>query len=101
MGNPRMTSIDTVLREVLVTLKEEQACLELWFKDKSVNEDVRRGIEISLAKISEALGKLAALQELDDAGKTEQSGKPVRLSEEDAHYGKILMTNSRATMMVF
>ena len=34
----------TVLREVLVTLKEEQACLELWFKDKSVNEDVRRGV---------------------------------------------------------
>jgi hypothetical protein len=60
-GYPRMTSIDTVLREVLVTLKEEQACLELWFKEKSVNEDVRRGIEIPLAKISEALGKLAAL----------------------------------------
>jgi hypothetical protein len=56
-----MTSIDTVLREVLVTLKEEQACLELWFKDKSVNEDVRRGIEISLTNICEALGKLAAL----------------------------------------
>jgi hypothetical protein len=56
-----MTSIDTVLREVLVTLKEEQACLELWFKDQSVNEDVRRGIEISLTKISEALGKLATL----------------------------------------
>jgi predicted RNA-binding protein (virulence factor B family) len=57
-----MTSTDTVLREVLVILKEEQACLELWFKDKSVNEDVRRGIEISLTKISEALGKLAALK---------------------------------------
>jgi hypothetical protein len=56
-----MTSIDTVLREVLVALKEEQACLELWFKHKSVNDDVRRGIEISLTKISEALGKLAAL----------------------------------------
>jgi hypothetical protein len=56
-----LTSIDTVLREVLVTLKEERACLELWFNDKSVNEDVCRGIEISLTKISEALGKLAAL----------------------------------------
>jgi hypothetical protein len=56
-----MTSIDTVLREVLVTLKEEQACLERWFKDKAVNEDVRRGIEISLTKINEALGKLTAL----------------------------------------
>ena len=56
-----MTSIDTVLREVLVTLKEEQACLEIWFQEKSVNEDVRRGIEFSLTKISEALGKLAAL----------------------------------------
>ena len=50
-----------MLREVVVTLKEEQACLKLWFEDKSVNEDVRRGIEISLKKISEALGKLAAL----------------------------------------
>ena len=50
-----------MLREVVVTLKEEQACLKLWFEDKSVNEDVRRGIEISLTKISEALGKLAAL----------------------------------------
>ncbi len=57
-----MTSTDTVLREVLVILKEEQACLELWFKDKWVNEDVRRGIEISLTKISEALEKLAALE---------------------------------------
>jgi hypothetical protein len=58
-----MTSIDTVLREVLVTPKEEQACLELWFKDDSVNEDsvnedVRRGIEISLTKISDALENL-------------------------------------------
>ena len=61
-GNQRMTSIETMLREVVVTLKEEQACLELWFKDKSVNEDVRRGIEISLTKISEALGKLAAFE---------------------------------------
>jgi predicted RNA-binding protein (virulence factor B family) len=66
-----MTSIDTMLREVLVTLKEEQACLKLWFEDKSVNEDVRRGIEISLTKISEALGKLAALKKGDDGGKTE------------------------------
>jgi hypothetical protein len=57
-----MTSIDTMLREVVVTLKEEQACLELWFKEKSVNEDVLRGIEISLTKISEALGRLAALK---------------------------------------
>ena len=57
-----MTSIDTMLREVLVTLKEEQACLKLWFKDKSLNEEVHLGIEISLTKISEALGKLAALE---------------------------------------
>jgi predicted RNA-binding protein (virulence factor B family) len=55
-------AIDTMLREVVVTLKEEQACLKLWFKDKSVNEDMRRGIEISLTTISEALGKLAALE---------------------------------------
>ena len=54
--------LDTMLREVVVTLKEEQACLELWFKDESVDEDVCRGIEISLTKISEALGKLAALE---------------------------------------
>ena len=53
-----MTSIDTVLREVLVTLKEEQACLELWFKEKPVNEDVLRGIEKSLTKINEALENL-------------------------------------------
>ena len=51
-----------MLREVVATLKEEQACLELWFKDKSVNDEVRRGIEISLTKISEALGKLAAFE---------------------------------------
>jgi hypothetical protein len=67
-----MTSIDTMLREVVVTLKEEQACLKLWFEDKSVNEDVRRGIEISLTKISDALGKLAALEKGDDSGKTER-----------------------------
>ena len=66
-----MTSKDTMLREVLVTLKEEQACLNLWFKDKSVNEYVRRGIENSLTKISEALGKLAALETGDDGGKTD------------------------------
>ena len=48
MGYQRMTSIDTMLREVAVTLKEEQACLELWFKDKSVNEDVRSGALRSL-----------------------------------------------------
>ena len=60
-GNQRMTSIDTMLREVLVTLKEEQACLELWLKDKSASEDVCRGIEKSLTNISEALGKLTAL----------------------------------------
>jgi hypothetical protein len=64
-----MKSIDTMLRKVVVTLKEEQACLELWLKDKSVNEDVLRGIEISLTKISEALGKLAALEK----GKTCES----------------------------
>ena len=66
-----MTSTDTVLREVLVILKEEQACLELWFKDKSFNEDVLRRIEISLTKISEALGKLAGLEKGDDGGKTD------------------------------
>jgi hypothetical protein len=66
-----MKSIDTMLREVVVTLKEEQACLELWFNDKSVNEDVRRGIGISLTKISEALGKLAALEKGDDHGKAD------------------------------
>ena len=66
-----MTSKDTMLREVLVTLKEEQACLKLWFKDKSVNENVRRGIENSLTKISESLGKLAALEKGDDGGKTD------------------------------
>ncbi len=66
-----MTSIDTMLREVVITLKEEQACLKLWFEDTSVNEDVRRGIEISLTKISEALGKLAAFEKGDDRGKTE------------------------------
>ena len=71
-GNQRMTSIDTMLREVVVTLKEEQACLKLWFKEKSVNEDVRRGIEISLIKISEALAKLAALEKADDHGKTDR-----------------------------
>ena len=57
-----MTSIDTMLREVVVTLKEEWACLKLWFEDKSVNEDVSRGIEVSLINLSEALGKLAALE---------------------------------------
>jgi hypothetical protein len=56
-----MTSIDTMLREVVVILKEEQACLKLWLKDKSVSEDVYKGIEKSLTKISDALGKLAAL----------------------------------------
>lgn len=60
-----------MLREVVVTLKEEQACLKLWFEDTSVNEDLRRCIEISLTKISEALGKLAALEKGDDRGKTE------------------------------
>ena len=35
--------MDTMLREVLVTLKEEQACLKLWFEDTSVNEDVLQG----------------------------------------------------------
>jgi hypothetical protein len=55
-------SIDRMLREVVLTLREEQACLNLWFKDKSVDQDVRRRIETSLTKISEALGKLAALE---------------------------------------
>ena len=53
-----MTSIATMLREVVVTLKEEQACLKLWSEDTSVNEDVRQGIEISLSKISEARANL-------------------------------------------
>lgn len=66
-----MKPIDTMLRQVLITLKEEQACLQLWFKDKSVSEDVRRGIEMSLAKISEALGKLAALEKINDHDKTD------------------------------
>jgi hypothetical protein len=66
-----MKPIDTMLRQVLITLKEEQACLKLWFEDKSVNEDVRRGVERSLTKISEALGKLAALEKGDESGKTE------------------------------
>jgi hypothetical protein len=68
-----MTSIDTMLREVVFTLKEEQACLKLWFKDNSANEDVRRGIEISLTKISEALGKLAALEKGKVHGKKDSS----------------------------
>ncbi|HZI87774.1 MAG TPA: hypothetical protein VFD48_13150 [Pyrinomonadaceae bacterium] len=70
-----MTPIDTMLREVLVTLKEEQACLKLWFKDKSFNDDVRRGIEISLTRISEALGKLAALKKGDDDVKRDSPAK--------------------------
>jgi hypothetical protein len=70
-GNQRMTSIDTMLREVVITLKEEQACLKLWFEDKSVNEDVLRRIEISLTKISEALGKLAVLEKGAADGKTD------------------------------
>ena len=58
-----MTTLATMVREIVVTLKEEQACLKLWFEDKSVNEDLRhRGIENSLTKISEALGKLTALE---------------------------------------
>jgi hypothetical protein len=67
-----MKRVDTMLREVLITLKEEQACLQLWLKDKSVNEDVRRGIEKSLTKISEALGKLAALQKVEDQDRTDK-----------------------------
>jgi hypothetical protein len=67
-----MKRVDTMLREVLITLKEEQACLQLWLEDKSVNEDVRRGIEKSLAKICEALGKLAALQKVDDQDRTDK-----------------------------
>lgn len=65
-----MKPIDTMLRQALITLKEEQACLQLWFKDKSVNEDVHRRILISLTKISEALGKLAALEKVNDHDKT-------------------------------
>ena len=60
-----------MLREAAVTLKEEQACLKLWFKDKSLNEDVRQGIEISLTKISEVLGKLAPLEKGEYLGKTD------------------------------
>jgi hypothetical protein len=65
-------SIDTMLREVVVILKEEQACLKLWLKDKSVSEDVYKGIEKSLTKISDALGKLAALDS-DVTNVTEES----------------------------
>ena len=60
-----------MLREVVVVLKEEQACLELWFKDKSLNEDVLRGIEVSLRNISEVLGKLAGLEKRNDPTKTD------------------------------
>ena len=70
-----MTPTDTMLREVLVTLKEEQACLKHWFEDKSVNDDLRRGIEISLTRISEALGKLAALKKGDDDVKRDSPAK--------------------------
>ena len=64
-------NLDTMLREIVVTLKEEQACLELWLKDKSVNEDVLRGIEVSLKNISEVLGKLAGLENSNDPIKTD------------------------------
>ena len=74
-GYQRMKPVDTMLREVLITLKEEQACLQLWLEDKSVNEDVRRGIEKSLAKICEALGKLAALQKVEDQDRTHKPPK--------------------------
>jgi hypothetical protein len=57
-----MKPIDTMLRQVLITLKEEQACLQLWLKDKSVNEDVRRGIEISLTSDA-ILGKTDLTEE--------------------------------------
>ena len=66
-----MKPIDTMLRQVLITLKEEQACLQLWFKEKSDNENVRRGIELSLTKISEALGKLTALEKVNGQDKTD------------------------------
>ena len=68
-----MKPIDTMLRQVLITLKEEQACLQLWFKEKSVDEDVRRGILVSLTKISEALGKLVALEKVNDHDKTDNT----------------------------
>ena len=70
-----MKPIEMILRQVLLTLKEEQACLQLWFKDKSVNEDVHRGILMSLTKISEALGKLAALEKVNDHDKTDNPPK--------------------------
>jgi hypothetical protein len=50
-----------VLREVVVTLKEENAVLKRWLKDKSLSEDVMQGMEISLTKISVALGKVLEL----------------------------------------
>lgn len=74
-----------MLRQVLITLKEEQACLQLWLKNNSVNEDVRRGIEMSLTKISEALGKLAALEKVDDHDKIDNPPY-VRRSQESGHF---------------
>lgn len=55
------TNQDAVLREVVVTLKEENAFLKRWLEDKSLSEDVMRGMEISLTKLSVALGKVLEL----------------------------------------
>jgi hypothetical protein len=55
------TNQDAVLREVVVTLKEENAFLKRWLKDTSVSEDVMRGMEISLTKLSVVLGKVLEL----------------------------------------
>jgi hypothetical protein len=68
----KMSDLKALLFDVSNTLREEEACLKLWFKaavstDKSLN-DVQQGIENSLTRISLALGKLAALEEGDDHG---------------------------------
>jgi hypothetical protein len=55
------TNQAAVLREVVVTLKEENAVLKRWLKDKSLSEEVMQVVEISLTKISVALGKVLEL----------------------------------------
>ena len=42
------TNQAAVLREVVVTLKEENAVFKCWLKDKLLSEDVMQGMEISL-----------------------------------------------------
>jgi hypothetical protein len=55
------TNQAAVVREVVVTLKEENAVLKRWLKDKSLSEEVMQVVEISLTKISVALGKVLEL----------------------------------------